>query len=352
MPPRSTPRPARSPRSSGSRSRCRRRARRAAGGGGADARAATRDDRDLAGEIEHVGPCLLLAGQSSRLPRQQRRKPREAPWRSSTRHPDGTSHRSTPDSTTGRSPPPRAGLRGRRPAGGALRRARHPRRRAPGADRCRRRRARRGRARHERAAYVAPAGHRLPPRPRHHRQPRRAGVGAHGRAADPHRRLGPLAKRLGAWLAALGVEHFVARSEVAAEHAFALEQAAIEADFQMDEGEESLAAELAPSGPLAWQRLHGDVSSLLLVDVAGPDGESSRCRWPWRGAWPPIPTRRAGGRPTRESWRPGSGGGAAGGGAERRQGYARGGQSPAGLRGRPRPGAAVQPGRPCARSTP
>ncbi len=88
--------------------------------------------------------------------------------------------------------------------------------------------------------------------------------------------LGPLAKRLGAWLAALGVEHFVARSEVAAEHAFALEQAAIEADHQMAEGEETLAAELAPSGPLAWQRLHGDVSSELTVDVVAPDGSVER----------------------------------------------------------------------------
>ena len=88
--------------------------------------------------------------------------------------------------------------------------------------------------------------------------------------------LGPLAKRLGAWLAALGVDEFVARSEVAADHAFALEQSAIEADYQMGEGEESLAAELAPSGPLAWQRLHGDVSSLLLVDVVGPDGTTEQ----------------------------------------------------------------------------
>ena len=35
----------------------------------------------------------------------------------------------------------------------------------------------------------------------------------------------------------------------------------------MGEAEESLAAELAPSGSLAWQRLHGDVSSQLMVDL-------------------------------------------------------------------------------------
>jgi pepF/M3 family oligoendopeptidase len=79
--------------------------------------------------------------------------------------------------------------------------------------------------------------------------------------------LGPLGKRLGAWLAALDVDTFVARSELAAEHEFALRRAAENADFQMSEREESLAAELAPSGSFAWQRLHGDISSQLMVDV-------------------------------------------------------------------------------------
>lgn len=81
--------------------------------------------------------------------------------------------------------------------------------------------------------------------------------------------LGPLTKRLGAWIAALGVEPFVAASALAAEHEFALRNAAENAQHQMSEPEESLAAELAPSGSLAWQRLHGDVSSQLMVDVDG-----------------------------------------------------------------------------------
>jgi pepF/M3 family oligoendopeptidase len=79
--------------------------------------------------------------------------------------------------------------------------------------------------------------------------------------------LGPLGKRLGAWLAALDVDVFVARSEIAAEHEYALRKAADSADFQMTENEESLAAELAPSGSFAWQRLHGDVSSQLMVEL-------------------------------------------------------------------------------------
>jgi oligoendopeptidase F len=84
--------------------------------------------------------------------------------------------------------------------------------------------------------------------------------------------LGPLGKRLGAWLAALGIDEFAARSDAAAAHEFALEKAAADANFQMGEAEESLAAELGPSGVLAWQRLHGDVSSQLVVEIAGPDG--------------------------------------------------------------------------------
>ena len=53
----------------------------------------------------------------------------------------------------------------------------------------------------------------------------------------------------------------------------------------MSEHEESLASELAPSGSLAWQRLHGDVSSQLMVDVAAANG----CRWRWRAGSRPHP---------------------------------------------------------------
>ena len=81
--------------------------------------------------------------------------------------------------------------------------------------------------------------------------------------------LAPLGKRLGAWLSALGVDELIARSPIAAEHDFAVRKAAEGAALQMSELEESLAGELAPSGSLAWQRLHGDVSSQLMVDVRG-----------------------------------------------------------------------------------
>jgi pepF/M3 family oligoendopeptidase len=88
--------------------------------------------------------------------------------------------------------------------------------------------------------------------------------------------LAPLAKRLGAWLAALGAEELIERSPAAAEHAFFVRKAAESAELQMSEHEESLAGELAPSGSLAWQRLHGDLSSQLMVDVKDAAGKSER----------------------------------------------------------------------------
>jgi oligoendopeptidase F len=88
--------------------------------------------------------------------------------------------------------------------------------------------------------------------------------------------LAPLAKRLGAWLSALGADELIARSPVAEEHAFFVRKAAENASLQMTEHEESLAGELAPSGSLAWQRLHGDLSSQLMVDVIDAEGRSER----------------------------------------------------------------------------
>jgi pepF/M3 family oligoendopeptidase len=91
--------------------------------------------------------------------------------------------------------------------------------------------------------------------------------------------LAPLSKRLGSWLAALGLDDLVEQSSVAGEHEFVLRTAAEAAELQMSELEESLAADLAPSGVFAWQRLHGDVSSQLMVEIRDPsaaDGAGER----------------------------------------------------------------------------
>ncbi len=88
--------------------------------------------------------------------------------------------------------------------------------------------------------------------------------------------LNPLHKRLGSWLAALGVDDISARSLAAAEHEFALRTAAENSQRQMSEPEESLASELAPAGVLAWQRLHGDVSSQVMVEIRDNSGAVER----------------------------------------------------------------------------
>jgi oligoendopeptidase F len=88
--------------------------------------------------------------------------------------------------------------------------------------------------------------------------------------------LAPLAKRLGSWIAALGVDDVAARSLAAAEHEFVLRMAAEGAELQMSELEESLAADLAPAGVFAWQRLHGDVSSQVIVEIRDDSGAVER----------------------------------------------------------------------------
>ncbi len=88
--------------------------------------------------------------------------------------------------------------------------------------------------------------------------------------------LGPLWKRLEAWVAALGVDGLSAGSSEAGAHEFALRRACEYAEFQMSEAEEDLAAQLGPSGALAWQRLHGDISSQLMADVVNADGSIER----------------------------------------------------------------------------
>ena len=125
--------------------------------------------------------------------------------------------------------------------------------------------------------------------------------------------LAALGKRLGAWLASLDVDTLIARSPAAAEHQFALRKAAESAALQMSEHEESLAGELAPSGSLAWQRLHGEISSQLAV-VLDLDGRQEQIPMAQARASRRIPTRCAGvprtkasstrGRPSRCRSRP------------------------------------------------
>jgi len=85
--------------------------------------------------------------------------------------------------------------------------------------------------------------------------------------------LSKLGTRLVAWLGSLDTDALVAQSETARAHEYALRRAKIEATHQMTPVEEELAAELNLSGGSAWARLHGNVSSQIMVDVE-LDGET------------------------------------------------------------------------------
>jgi oligoendopeptidase F len=80
-----------------------------------------------------------------------------------------------------------------------------------------------------------------------------------------------LGTRFEAWLGTLDVEALIEGSAVAREHAFPVRKAAQSARHLMSEAEEDLAASLSPSGGTAWGKLHGNVSSQLMVPVVFPE---------------------------------------------------------------------------------
>ena len=80
-----------------------------------------------------------------------------------------------------------------------------------------------------------------------------------------------LSTRFAAWVARLGADALIEKSQVAADHAWPLRKAEFAATHQMSEAEEGLAAELNLTGSSAWNRLHGDVSARLTGIVNGED---------------------------------------------------------------------------------
>jgi pepF/M3 family oligoendopeptidase len=80
-------------------------------------------------------------------------------------------------------------------------------------------------------------------------------------------RLAKLGTRLTAWLGSLPVDELVERSQVARDHAFTLERAKIRAEHLMSPAEEELAAELSVTGGSAWNKLHGNLTSQLMVPI-------------------------------------------------------------------------------------
>src|SRR4051794_2316360 len=99
-----------------------------------------------------------------------------------------------------------------------------------------------------------------------------AGQAASSRLERSGAALRKLSARLAPWVAALGPEALTAASASAAEHAFALERAALRSEHQMEPAEEALYADLALTGSSAWHRLWADTTALLEADVALPAG--------------------------------------------------------------------------------
>ena len=79
--------------------------------------------------------------------------------------------------------------------------------------------------------------------------------------------LSQLGTRLTAWIGSLNVEVLIERSPIAREHAFMLRKAKISAEHLMAPDEENLASELNLSAGTAWEKLHSDVTSQLIVSL-------------------------------------------------------------------------------------
>ncbi|HMA36498.1 MAG TPA: M3 family oligoendopeptidase [Chloroflexia bacterium] len=76
-----------------------------------------------------------------------------------------------------------------------------------------------------------------------------------------------LATRFTAWIGSLDIDALIGRSANAREHAYILQVAHIQATHLMAPAEEALAAELAPTGGDAWQKLYRNLTSQLLVAI-------------------------------------------------------------------------------------
>jgi pepF/M3 family oligoendopeptidase len=87
--------------------------------------------------------------------------------------------------------------------------------------------------------------------------------------------LANLQTRITAWLGTIDADDLLGRSEQAREHEYAIRRAQIQAQHLMSQPEEDLAAELSLPGQSAWAKLHGDVTSRLMVTLE-LDGEERR----------------------------------------------------------------------------
>jgi pepF/M3 family oligoendopeptidase len=79
--------------------------------------------------------------------------------------------------------------------------------------------------------------------------------------------------RLTAWVGTQDVEHLIASSDLARDHAFLLRNTKVEAEHLMSPEEEALASELTLSGGSAFGKLHDDLTSQIMVRFEKRPGE-------------------------------------------------------------------------------
>lgn len=92
-------------------------------------------------------------------------------------------------------------------------------------------------------------------------------------------RLSLISTRLTAWFGSIDVEAVIAQSPLAADHAFVLRRARVEAAHQMSPAEEALASELSLTGRSAWYKMFNNVTSQLTVSIE-LDGETKELPLP------------------------------------------------------------------------
>ena len=81
-----------------------------------------------------------------------------------------------------------------------------------------------------------------------------------------------LGKKFIAWVGSLDIDFLLANSQVARDHAYALQKTAVAASHLMEPDLEGLASDLELTGIVAWGKLHGNVTSQLEVSLE-IDGE-------------------------------------------------------------------------------
>ncbi len=85
--------------------------------------------------------------------------------------------------------------------------------------------------------------------------------------------IGLLQTRLTAWCGGQDLDQLMAGSDLARSHRFFLERSRVRARHLMTPPEEALASELTITGSIAWERLHGNLTSQILVSME-QDGEA------------------------------------------------------------------------------